>query len=58
MAHAVRLSVASRKNDTNERLIKRFLRKAQNAGIVEEARERAYFTGTKRAKRKQRERRG
>jgi len=55
--NAVRVSVARRGNDTNQKLIKRFCRKVQNSGILDEARERMYFTGTRRAKKRRKARR-
>lgn len=56
MASAVRLSVERRSNDTNMKLVKRFIKKAQQAGIVDEARDRMYFTGTRRTKKRKNKR--
>ena len=43
MGRPVRAEVESRRNESAERLIKRFIKKVKKAGIMEELRDRKYY---------------
>ena len=44
MARAVNVEITPRRNEHPERMIKRFSRKVKKEGILEECRERMYYT--------------
>lgn len=53
MSKTVNVVVTPRKNETPEKMIRRFIKKVKKEGIIEEVRERSYYTKPSQKRRKQ-----
>ncbi len=54
MSNVVNVAVTPRRNESPERLVRRFVKKVKKARIVEEVRERSYYVKPSEKRRRQR----